>query len=104
LLIIVGWDSGVGMVGAKAEVGRRWRWERGEYELGDLTSLIAKRERIILKIAKTKKETKENIVDVKREEEVLKRAKRMAGREKISQLLIERIIKMLIKYAREIQK
>jgi len=69
-----------------------------------LISLIAKREKVILKMAKVKKEAKEIIIDVKREREVLKEAKKMADKEGISQLLIKKIMKILIKHARKIQK
>ncbi|XOB41457.1 MAG: chorismate mutase [Candidatus Nealsonbacteria bacterium] len=70
----------------------------------DITKLIAKRNRIVLKIGKIKKQFGLPVTDLKRDKEVIKKAKTIAKKTGVNIDAIEKIIKILIKHAKEIQK
>lgn len=70
----------------------------------DLVKLIAKRNKIVFKIGKIKRKLGLPITDFKRDKEVLKKAKLISKEKMVNPKTIEAIIKILIKYAKEIQK
>jgi len=69
-----------------------------------LVTLIARRKKLILKLAKIKKEIKMPIKDKKREEEIFKKLKVMAEKKGLDYFLVEKIMKLLINNARKLQK
>lgn len=70
----------------------------------DLIDLFAKRKKIVLELAKTKREIKTSIKDKKREKEILETAKKMAREKGLNSILVEKIVKLLIEDAKKIQK
>lgn len=68
-----------------------------------LIRLIVQRKRIVLEIGRIKKEKNLRAVDFKREKELIKMAREMAKKSGISPILVEKIMKILIKDARELQ-
>ena len=69
----------------------------------DLVKLIAKRNKLAVKIGKTKKKLNLKITDRKREKIVLKNAKLYAKKMGVNPNLIEKIMKILIKHSKKLQ-
>ena len=70
----------------------------------DLVNLVAKRNKVILSIAKVKRQSGKPIVNIKREKEVLERAKRFSKEMNVDFTLIKKMMKLLIKHARKLQR
>lgn len=69
-----------------------------------LINLIAKRKKLVLKLAELKRKNKLPILDRKREREILKEVEKMAEKKKLDPVLLKKIIKLLIEDAKKIQK
>ncbi len=69
-----------------------------------IISLISERKKIASKLGKLKRESGVPILDRKREEMVLRQAKKTARRKRVDPSLAEKILKLLIKDAKKSQK
>ena len=69
-----------------------------------LINLIAKRKKLVLKLAELKRKNKLPILDRKREREILKEVEKMAKKRELDPVLLKKIIKLLIEDAKKIQK
>ncbi|MCD6148354.1 type I 3-dehydroquinate dehydratase [bacterium] len=69
-----------------------------------IINLISERKKIASKLGKLKRESGIPILDRKREEAVLRQAKRTARRKKVDPSLAEKILKLLIKDAKKSEK
>lgn len=70
----------------------------------DLIFLLAERKELVLKLDKLKKKNKMPILDKKREKEALNRAKKIAREKGLNPILVKKIINLLFKDAKKIQK
>jgi chorismate mutase len=70
----------------------------------ELVDLIAKRQRIVVRVGKIKKKLGLPIVDKKREREIFKTIEALAARREVNVGLAKKIIKLLIEDAKRIQK
>jgi chorismate mutase/prephenate dehydrogenase len=69
----------------------------------DLIDLLAKRNELVLKIGKMKKQLGLPLIDSQRDKEVLKKAKLFAKKKGVSPKIVGEIIEILLKHAKEIQ-
>jgi len=70
----------------------------------NLIELLAKRNKVILKLAQLKKKNKMPILDKKREKELIEKAEQMAKERGLNAISVKKIIKILIADAKRIQK
>lgn len=69
-----------------------------------LVLLLAKRVKVVTKIKKFKRKKKLAIVDKKREQEVLKKARKKAKKLGLSEDCVEKLLKLVMKKAKLIQR
>lgn len=70
----------------------------------DMVKIIRKRNKVVLEIGKVKKQIGLPITNLKRDKEVIEKAKLISVRKGVDPDIVEKIMRILMKYAKKIQK